>query len=138
MADPRRLRRIYDRTNGRCHICRKKLSLANYAQPNERGAWEIEHSRARALGGSDHLNNLYPACINCNRDKGTLTSRTVRSYFGHQRAPLSKEGRAKARQSRAVAGGLGGLALGGVLGGPPAALLLGIVGALVGHGSNPD
>ena len=64
--NPDRLERIYRRTDGRCHICRKKLSLVNYGRAGERGAWQIDHSRARVKGGSDHLNNLFPACIPSN------------------------------------------------------------------------
>jgi 5-methylcytosine-specific restriction endonuclease McrA len=63
------LRRIYDRTEGHCHICGKKLSFANYAISSGRGAWEVEHSVAKATGGTNHLNNLFPACITCNRSK---------------------------------------------------------------------
>jgi HNH endonuclease len=65
------LRRIYDRTCGYCHLCGKKLSFQNYGRFEKRRAWEIEHSIPRAMGGSDHLNNLYPACIGCNRDEST-------------------------------------------------------------------
>jgi 5-methylcytosine-specific restriction endonuclease McrA len=36
----------------------------------ERGVWEVEHSVARAKCGSNHGNNLYAACITCNRSKG--------------------------------------------------------------------
>ena len=53
------LRRIYDKTTGRCHICGKRLSLANYGLLGERGAWEVEHSNPRAKGGRDHMNNLF-------------------------------------------------------------------------------
>jgi hypothetical protein len=46
-----RLNRIYDRTNGYCHICHKKLSFVNYAQYGWRGAWEVDHSKPKAKGG---------------------------------------------------------------------------------------
>ena len=72
---------IYDRTSGYCHICRKKLAFKNYGKLGQRGAWEVEHSRAQAKGGTDRLNNLYPACITCNRRKGTRTTRTLRSFL---------------------------------------------------------
>ena len=52
----------------------------------------------------DHGNNLYPAHISCNREKGTLTSRTVRDWHGRTRAPLSKERQEAARESNALAG----------------------------------
>ncbi len=64
---------VYDKTDGYCRYCEKKLSWINYAMPGERGAWEIEHSLPIALGGTDYLSNLWPACIDCNRYKGTMT-----------------------------------------------------------------
>jgi hypothetical protein len=38
------LREIYDSTNGHCVYCRKKLAFSNYADYDERGAWEVAHS----------------------------------------------------------------------------------------------
>ncbi|MGH9766473.1 MAG: HNH endonuclease [Blastocatellia bacterium] len=106
------LNRIYDRTDGYCHICRKKLSFVNYGKPGRRGAWEVEHSRCKAKGGTDRLCNLFPACIPCNRRKGTYTTKTARAWHGRTRAPLSKETRKKAQRSNALAGAV----IGGILG----------------------
>jgi len=66
---------IYDKTGGRCWHCDKKLSFQNYGKPGEKGAWEVDHSIPLSRGGTDHLNNLVPACIECNRSKQDLTSR---------------------------------------------------------------
>lgn len=136
--DPERVRRIYDRTGGRCHACGKRLSFINYGKSGYRGAWEVDHSYARALGGTDHLNNLYAACVSCNRSKGTLRSRTVRSYHGRSRAPLPMERRQKVRRARALlGGGLGGL-IGAGVAGPPGFWLGGVLGAAIGYSSDPD
>ena len=70
-----RLRRIYDKTEGYCYHCGKKIAWKNYGEHEGRGAWEVDHSKPRASGGTDHLNNLFPSCPKCNRSKGTLTSR---------------------------------------------------------------
>jgi uncharacterized protein YcfJ len=106
------LKAIYDRTSGYCHICGRKLSLTNYARPGRKGAWEVEHSRAKAAGGTDRLNNLYAACIGCNRDKGTVTARTARGWNGRTRAPLSRSRRAEVKKENAVIGSV----VGGLLG----------------------
>jgi 5-methylcytosine-specific restriction endonuclease McrA len=58
-----------------------KLAFTNYGKRGARAAWEVDHSRAKANGGTDHLNNLMPACIPCNREKGTLTSRAMKNRF---------------------------------------------------------
>jgi 5-methylcytosine-specific restriction endonuclease McrA len=66
---------IYDKNNGYCWHCGKKLSFSNYGKPWEKGAWEVDHSIPLSRGGTDHFNNLVPACIECNRSKQDLTSR---------------------------------------------------------------
>lgn len=125
------LRRIYDRTCGNCHLCGKKLSFQNYGRFGQRAAWEIEHSIPRSEGGSDHLNNLYPACIVCNRSKGTLTSRTVRGWNSLHRTPLSKNVKNKIREENTLCGAaLGGIV--GLVGGPPGILFGVLLGALIG------
>ena len=85
---------VYDRTNGYCRYCGMKLARINYGRPGARGAWEVDHSVPVALGGTDYLRNLWPACIECNRDKGTLTgphyARLVSGVDG--REPASRVG----------------------------------------------
>jgi len=76
---------VYDKTGGYCRYCGKKLSRINYAMPGERGAWEIDHSVPLALGGTDYLSNLWPACIDCNRDKGTMTGSQYMRLFERPR-----------------------------------------------------
>lgn len=64
-----RLRQIYDKNLGYCWHCSKKLSFINYGAVGFRGAWEVDHGKPRSRGGTDHLNNLHPSCIPCNRNK---------------------------------------------------------------------
>ena len=64
---------VYDRTDGCCRYCGKRIYRNNYGMPGERGAWEVDHSVPIALGGTDYLRNLWPSCTECNRDKGTMT-----------------------------------------------------------------
>lgn len=123
--DEVRRRQIFERTSGKCHMCRKTLAFRNYGRPGQRGAWEIDHSHPRARGGSDHGNNLYAACIPCNREKRVLTTRAMRARYGHTRAPLSASRRQRARMAWTV--GLG--VVGCLIGGP-----WGIVGRVIGGG----
>src|SRR4029079_1401803 len=96
-----KLKRIYERTSGYCHICRNELVFSNYGSYHygEDGAWEVEHSNPRAAGGTDHLTNLYAACIPCNRAKGQLPTRSARAKHGWTCAPLNREKRAVAKRS---------------------------------------
>ena len=52
------LNKIYDRNNGYCWHCGKKLSFINYGIIGARGAWEVDHSKPKSRGGTNHLNTL--------------------------------------------------------------------------------
>ncbi len=117
---------VYDRTSGYCHICGKKLAFTNYAKLGKRGAWEVEHSVPRAKGGTDRLNNLYAACITCNREKRDGSTRTARALNERTRAPLSRSKRAEQRATNTALGA----GLGALLGG----MVLGLPGVLIGAG----
>ena len=129
------LRSVFRKTDGQCHLTGLRLAFKNYASFGERGAWEIEHSVPRSRGGTDHLNNLYPASISANRAKGNSTTRAVRSQYGLICAPLSNERKQAVAESNAWKG----LACGALIGmpfGPVAVGLLAALGALI--GSNAD
>ena len=137
--DPLFRKKIFDRTDGRCHICRKKLCFNNYGVNGARGSWHVEHSKCQAHGGTNHGNNLYAACITCNLQKGTLSTRAVRSRNGYTRAPLSQAKKESVRETNTWLGGAVGAATGAiVIGTGGAALLLGSVGALIGNAINPE
>ena len=130
------LERTYDRTGGYCHLCHKKLSYKNYAQYGERGAWEVEHSKPIARGGTSHGNNLFAACISCNRSKRAGSSRTARSRSGQSRAPYS---RSKVNAKRGN-NQLGGAITGGIIGsrfGPGGTVVGALLGALFGDKNTP-
>ncbi|MCL4740965.1 MAG: HNH endonuclease [Phycisphaerales bacterium] len=128
---------IYDRTSGYCHLCSKKLAFTNYGVPGARGAWEVEHSVPRACGGTERLNNLYAACVACNRSKQARSTRSCRNENGRSRAPLNRRARKVARAGNTVAGaGLGAFV--GSLFGPVGAIAGGLIGAGLGHRENPD
>lgn len=133
-----RLNVVFSKTAGRCHLCRKKLAWINYGAYGQRAAWEVDHSRARANGGSDHLNNLFPACVSCNRSKQHGSSRDMRAVNGITGVPLSEAQLANARSENAFGGGLLGAGVGLLLGGGPLILGLGLIGALVGAAKDPD
>jgi len=135
--DDRTLRLIYERTDGRCHICRKHLSFCNYGKLGARGSWEIEHSIPRSHGGTDHRNNLYAACISCNRSKGNGSTKTARAANGYKCAPPSRRQKEKNATAGASVGLLAALAF------PPhirlpLALVFATVGAALGKDAETD
>ena len=92
----------YDKTDGRCHICHRKVFWSKYGFVNLRGAWEVDHSNPRANGGSDRLSNLFPACISCNRSKGSKSTRTQRAKHGFTKAPESKKTKEERRERQSI------------------------------------
>lgn len=130
------LNRIYDRTNGYCHLCSKKLSFINYASYGARGAWEVDHSKPRARGGTNHGNNLYAACISCNRSKRHDSSRAARSRYGQTRAPYSRSKVNEDRSNNQLVGAIAG----GILGarfGPGGSVVGAVLGAFFGDQNTP-
>ena len=125
--DEAELRAIYDRTEGQCHICRKRLGFRSYGLFGKRGAWDIEHSIAQARGGTDHGNNLFAACISCNRGKSDSSSRAARRQHGYQCAPYSAR---KRKRNASIGAAIGSLAM--LLVPPQFKVAAAIVGALTG------
>jgi hypothetical protein len=132
------LDRIYRKTSGYCHLCHAKLSRKNYGQVGKRGAWQVEHSVPRSKGGTDHLNNLFPACVSCNCDKSNKTTRTARGWNGKTCAPLNREKRKQAKFENGFAGAIAGGIAGGAIAGPVGAFVGAVTGACVGSSANPD
>ncbi|MGJ5819947.1 HNH endonuclease [Paludibaculum fermentans] len=134
------LKRIFDRSSGKCHLCHEWLSFEEYGKVKAQGGWEIEHSKPRAKGGTNHINNLYPACVACNRSKGTKQASQVRSSRGKTRSPLNSKQREKAKSDQA-AKGLGVGTLAGYLLDPTGGVLTAVglvLGGLIGRSRDPD
>jgi 5-methylcytosine-specific restriction endonuclease McrA len=132
------LTRIFVRTDGHCHLCGKKLCFSNYAQFGHRGAWEVEHSKPRCNGGSEHGNNLYAACIGCNREKGSVTTRTARGWNARTKAPLSRERKEEIQNNNRLGWSSIGALTGAAIGGPAGFLVGVIVGAIIGDRIKPE
>lgn len=134
--DDNKLNKIYDKTDGCCHICHKRVSFSNYGVHGAKGAWHVDHSIPRAKGGSNHLNNLYPACIPCNLAKSKSANRLIRPLYGNTRAPYSRAKKEAIRERQTWDGvAIGGLI--GMLGGPVGAFAGAVIGGLIGSDSSP-
>ena len=138
MYDDDRLDSIYDKTQGKCHICGKKLARKNYGRTDERGAWEVEHSNPRASGGTDRLNNLYVACVAGHRAKQDGSTRTARAQHGRTRAPLSASTERRARWGSAIGWGLVARLVGGAVLGPAGGWFVALLAGAVAFEHDPD
>jgi len=132
------LRAIYAKTNGRCHICHKRLAFSNYGEHGARGAWEVDHSIPVAEGGTDHLNNLFPAHTTCNRRKQAQSNQIVRSAHGITRAPLSSDAVRREKFGNALSGAFAGGLLGARIAGPAGFWIGAIAGGFMGFQIDPD
>ena len=65
---------------GHCIYCGVTIYFANYGGECAKGAWEVDHSKSLARGGTDHPNNRVPACFICNRVKSDMNARSFRNY----------------------------------------------------------
>ena len=134
--DYQRRKAIFYKTLGFCHLCHSKLSFNSYGIHREKGAWHVEHSIPKARGGTEHLNNLYPSCIDCNLQKGVQRTSTVRYSNGVSRAPYSKKKIRQIKNERQTSGGVIGAFIGSIAG--PGGTFLGtILGSLIGGDSCP-
>ncbi len=137
MYDNERLNRIYDKTDGRCHICHKKLAFTNYGIHGARASWHVEHSVPKAKGGTNHLNNLFPGCISCNMEKGTKHTKTARGWNGKTRAPYSKTKKRKIRKANTAGGAVIGAGIGLIIGGPIGGAIGSAIGGAIGKSNSP-
>lgn len=128
------LRSILESTDGRCHLCAKRLHAENYAADGD-GGWEVDHSRPVANGGTDHGNNLRPACRTCNRSKGTRDAAAFRAEKGLKRPLLSKSARDKKRAKHGAIGTVVGSVCWAA--GPVAGVFGTVLGALIGAAVDP-
>ena len=128
------LRVIFAKTDGRCHICWKSMRFGLYGLSQ---GWEVEHSNPLCNGGTDRLCNLFPAHVICNREKGSKTTRTARSWHGRNRAPLSRKKKEQIKSNnRWGLGTLGGFL--GLFAGLPGVIVGITIGALVGDSIDPE
>ncbi|MGW9332705.1 HNH endonuclease [Bosea sp. NPDC055594] len=64
---PAKARRIFDKSNGRCHWCAKPLSYDNH---------HIDHLIAVRDGGTNDEGNLVAACADCNGERAMSSGRS--------------------------------------------------------------
>jgi hypothetical protein len=127
------LTKVFDKTDGKCHLCGKTLVFKNYGVKGARGEWQVEHSKSIEQGGTDHLNNLYSSCPVCNPEKGgKKTAAEMRVKKGIERLPNSKTENVKLKEQNKTERTKEGAVLGGVIGSAVAGPLGAFVGSFLG------
>lgn len=71
-------KQIFNRTEGHCGNCGKKLVYHNYEIVHPDGAWVIDLVDTSSQGRIEDIQNAFPICIVCNRKKQYLLADTMR------------------------------------------------------------
>lgn len=98
----------------------------------------MDHSVPVSKGGTDHLNNLYPAHIACNRSKQARSSRRVRQANDLSRAPMSTAARERWKLESALTGAVSGGLIGARFGGPVGFWIGAILFGLAAYAVDPN
>jgi 5-methylcytosine-specific restriction endonuclease McrA len=106
------LDRIHAKTDGHCHTCGDRIIRSHHGRIDVATGWHVDHSKAKVKGGTDHPNNLYPACWECNLRKQTMSARAMRRRNGLTQIPPSRaQKQAEADTTFGFAIGIGALGL---------------------------
>jgi len=89
------------------------------------------------LGGTNQFNNLYAACILCNRKKINKSTSSIRRKHGLTRAPLSRYKREEVKKANSFSSAVIGGLLGSIFG-PWGAITFAAICAKIGYDRNPD
>lgn len=68
-----KLSTIFRKTRGKCRCCGRRLARNNHGADRKPDGWQVDHANPVSRGGTDHINNLWPMCVGCNRKKADQT-----------------------------------------------------------------
>jgi len=71
--------KVFEKTNGRCHVCGKRLVLN--AKEGSRGRWHVDHILQVKNAGSHEIGNYLPICRDCNFLRRGYKSKKMRRIF---------------------------------------------------------
>lgn len=91
-------KKVFDKNNGKCWHCNKKIYLNRRTHKDGRGAWHIDHypvpfrdiENQILIGITDQhdIRNLVPACIECNLSHNFEVPKWY--YCNHSQIPCRK------------------------------------------------
>ena len=105
-----RLVKIFKKTEGCCHVCKKKIDFKLYAKLHHKNGWQIvDRSRTEASGGNSAITNLWPVHAQCKLGQRTGKSRNARKAQEYSHSSTEKRIQ---KDRREIVGGLVGGTLG--------------------------
>lgn len=81
-------RDVYNKTQGRCRYCGKPLVIKIADEPIGHDTFAPDHVIPRCQGGSNHIDNLLPACWICNSAKGMKDVEQYRTHVAIKAAGI--------------------------------------------------
>lgn len=94
---------IFRDAKGVCHLCTRRIA------PGE--VWQVEHPKARGLGGSDKQEDMRPAHYDCHQPKTKADNKIMRKadaqmkkHFGLNRQSISQRKAFQSKFKRKVSG----------------------------------
>ncbi len=78
---------VWMKTKGKCYLC--GCNLLPFG--DEPSSFSIDHKFPVTLGGKHDIENLFPACLHCNRMKGTKSYEEFMEWVFVQMSFSSKE-----------------------------------------------
>ncbi len=73
---------VYNKFGGHCAYCGCEIDLSNM---------QVDHIKALERGGTDDMDNLYPACRSCNHYKHTFTVEDFREALERMPSVLMRD-----------------------------------------------
>ena len=73
MYSDTKLKKIFQKTGGKCRCCGKPLTFKNHGADSKPDGWQVDHAKPLSRDGTNHTNNLWPMCVGCNRKKADKT-----------------------------------------------------------------
>jgi 5-methylcytosine-specific restriction endonuclease McrA len=74
------VKNAFDRVNGYCQTCGKKLVFNSRGNTGARGAWEARHIKPVSEGGKDEVRNCAIFCMECYNKPAEV--KTVKKSLG--------------------------------------------------------
>jgi len=65
------VKNAFDKVNGYCQACGKKLIYANRGNAVGRGGWDAKHIKPVSEGGKDEVRNCMILCMDCLEKTGS-------------------------------------------------------------------
>ena len=76
---------VYEKTDGYCYYCSKRLSFKNYGEPGNHGAWEIDHSKPKSKAAPIIVGIWFPHVLSATGTKAQEEAQATKESLNPRR-----------------------------------------------------